>query len=143
MFEAASACHCITLYLVICEICGLVPKIALHGFDRTAQSLKRQRGGMLLSCGQTTNRSNQFTASQQHCFSNRPSNNQLRQNRSTNERRRTAIRKKGGRSNATLANAQRETEAIAANRIRLFSGRTSVGEFTGVARIGDVIFEGL
>lgn len=76
------------------------------------------------------------------CLFDGLSNNQLRQNRSTDERWRAAIGEKARGFNATCAYSEREAHAIAADGISLFAAGISVRDVARVARICDVIFEG-
>lgn len=90
---------------------------------------------------QSTDCIQQIRTSQLFRFGSSPSANQLSQNRSTNERWRAAVREVAGRFDPTILYDQSESEAIAANWIRLFCNRGSLREFSGIARMREILFE--
>ena len=61
--------------------------------------------------------------------------------RTASERRRTAIGEKPRTLNPTIANEQRQTQAITAHRIDALGGCVCVRYLTGIARRGEVVFE--
>jgi hypothetical protein len=65
----------------------------------------------------------------------------LRQRRSADKSWRAAISQESRRLDPSIANAQTQAQAIAANGICLFGDRVPIREFSGVPRIGEMIFE--
>jgi len=107
------------------------------------QSLNRERGSVLLSRRQSANRIEKIFAVKSHRFTNSLSFEQLGHNRTTNQRRRAAVRQKARGFDAALTHAQRQTQAIAADRIRLVGNRVCIGQFARVARMSEMVFEGI
>ena len=97
---------------------------------------------MLFSCGKSADSIYQLLTRQQQRPFNCLADNQLRQNRTTDQRRRTAVSQEARRFNNSFAHAQRQVQAIAADRISFFADGVRVGDLAGVARVCDVIFEG-
>jgi hypothetical protein len=66
----------------------------------------------------------------------------FREHGTARERWRATVGEKARGFDATIAKAQTKTETIAADWIRLLGDRVRVGEFAGIARIRQMIFEG-
>ena|SRR5438552_6032564 len=110
--------------------------------NRGAQRLDRQCRRVLLPRGQTTQRGNDFLAGQLQSIFNSHPFQPLCQCGTTGQRGWTAISEESRGFDATSTNQQTETQTIAADRICFFSDCVCVCEFTRVARMREVIFEG-
>ena len=85
---------------------------------------------------------NQISARELSCVVNSLPENQLRQNRTADERGRAAIREIPRSLDTTIIHDQRQTQPIAANRVRLFHDARCFRQLAGVARMRQVIFKG-
>src|SRR2546423_9376321 len=65
-----------------------------------------------------------------------------REDGAAGERRRAAVCEEARGLDATAADAERELESVAADRVRLLSHGVGVGELADVARVRQVVFEG-
>src|SRR5713226_7181565 len=96
---------------------------------------------MLFSRRQSANRIEKIPASKAHRFTNGLSFKQLGDNRTTNNRRRAAVRQKTCGLNSTITHAQRQPQAITADGIGFFSDGVCVRELARVAGMGEMVFE--
>jgi hypothetical protein len=122
---------------------GLLPALdhSAATLESTSQRLDRQCGCMLLPRGQTTNCGYNFLSLQLQGIFGSQSFQYLRQRGTAGKCRRTTIRKKSRGFDATVANQQAQAKAIAADRVGLFGDRVCIGEFAGIARMREMIFE--
>ena len=110
--------------------------------QRIVERFDRQRRGVVFARGQATDGREQIGASQFLRFCCRPSDNQLSQHRTADERRRTAVREIPRGFDSIVVHDQREPEPIAANGIGLFGDGGSFRQFAGVTRMREMFFEG-
>ena len=82
-----------------------------------------------------------IVACQLYRFSSSLSYYQLRQNRTTNECWRTAVREIASSFDPFAANDERQPQPIAANRIVLLDDDICFRQLTGVTRVCEMIFE--
>ena len=96
---------------------------------------------MLLSRRQPINRANYFLSGEaRRLFHSHPFNH-FSEHRTAYERRRAAIGQKACCRYASIAQSQRETQAITAHGIRLFRYSRCVRKLTGAARVREMIFK--
>src|SRR5690606_32959236 len=67
----------------------------------------------------------------------------LRDDRSADERRRASISEKSSLFYSPFAHAQRKSQSVAADRVRFFDDHAWIGQFAGIARMSQMIFEDL
>src|SRR4051794_39770021 len=96
---------------------------------------------MMFSRGQAADGFEQIASRQVLQLRSSFPDNHLSQNRTADQRWRTAIREIASLFDSVVVDKQRETQAIAADGIALLGDDTCAGQFTGVARMREMIFK--
>lgn len=110
-------------------------------FQCGSQGFNGERGCVLLARGQSPNRLNNRLTSNLRSLFHLHSFDHLCQHRAADKRGRAAVGEKARGLNAPVAHAQRQTQAITADRIGFFRDGVCVRERAGIARVGKMIFE--
>ncbi len=97
---------------------------------------------MLFSRWEATERVGNFLSRQPHRVHDLHPFDQIGEHGTAGQRRRAAVSEKAGSFDATITNPQTQTQTITADGVRLLRYRVRIREFTGVARVRKMIFEG-
>ena len=97
---------------------------------------------MLFPRRQTADGIHDFSSRQAHRVSYGHAFKHLRQCGAASKRGRTAISQKSRCFDPAVINPQTQPQAIATNRIRFLSNGVRVGQFSRIAGLSEVIFEG-
>lgn len=110
-------------------------------FESSAQGFDSERRRVLLTRGKPFNRVDDFPSRDARRLLQRHSFNHFSEHGTAHERRRAAVSQKARRLYASITQAQRQSQSIAAHGIRLFRYSRSVRQLPGPSRVGEVIFE--
>jgi hypothetical protein len=110
-------------------------------FESGAQGFDGERRRVLLTRGKPFNRVDDIAARDARSLFQRHSFDHFGEHGTAHERRRAAVSQKARRLYASIAQAQRQSQPIAAHGIRLFRYSRSVRQLPGPSRVGEVVFE--
>lgn len=96
---------------------------------------------MVFARGQTTERVGNFFSRQLHRVCDVHSFDHFSERRTAGERWRATVSEKPRGLDATITNAQAQTQTIAADWVRLLRRGVRIRKFAGIARIRKMIFE--